>query len=177
MTELCEVVITAPDPDWLKDFSRKLVEQRLCASAHNFAPVRSIYRWRGEIYERTEGRVSLHTRRDRVAEIVALAKQEHPYEVPGISTRTITDGNPDYLAWISRRPAPMDSAGKKDKEETSGSEPPGQRRGGPPDQPPMQASRSPTATDGEPVPPVQMTDLSRRKAQNARSGRRRQGSR
>ena len=85
MTELCEVVITAPDPGWLKDFSRKLIEQRLCASAHNFAPVQSIYRWRGEIYERTEGRVSLHTRRDRVAEIVALAKQEHPYEVPGIS--------------------------------------------------------------------------------------------
>jgi hypothetical protein len=40
--------------------------------------------------------------RDRVAEIVALAKEEHPYEVPGISTRTITGGNPDYLAWIAQ---------------------------------------------------------------------------
>jgi periplasmic divalent cation tolerance protein len=106
MTELCEVVMTAPDPEWLKDFSRKLVEQGLCASAHNFAPIRSIYRWRGDIYERTEGRVSLHTRRDRVAEIVTLTKQEHPYEVPGISTRTITDGNPDYLAWIAQETAP-----------------------------------------------------------------------
>jgi periplasmic divalent cation tolerance protein len=106
MTELCEVVITAPDSGWLKDLSRKLVEQRLCASAHNIAPVRSIYRWRGEIYERTEGRVSLHTRRGRVAEIVAVAKKEHPYEVPGISTRTISDGNPDYLAWISQETAP-----------------------------------------------------------------------
>jgi periplasmic divalent cation tolerance protein len=106
MTELVEVVITAPDPDWLKNFSRKLVEQRLCASAHNFAPVRSIYRWRGDIYERTEGRVSLHTRRDRVAEIVSLAKLEHPHEVPGISTRAITDGNPDYLAWITQETAP-----------------------------------------------------------------------
>jgi periplasmic divalent cation tolerance protein len=105
MTELCEVVITAPDPGWLKDFTRKLVEQRLCASAHNFAPVRSIYRWRGDIYERTEGRASLHTRRDRVAEIVALAKREHPYQVPGISTRTIPDGNPDYLAWIAQETA------------------------------------------------------------------------
>ena len=82
MTELCEVVITAPDPGWLKDLSRKLVEQRLCASAHSFAPVRSIFRWRGEIYERTEGRVSLHTRRDRVAEIVAVAKKEHPMRCP-----------------------------------------------------------------------------------------------
>jgi hypothetical protein len=33
MTELCEVVITAPDPEWLKDFSRKLIEQRLNAKA------------------------------------------------------------------------------------------------------------------------------------------------
>jgi len=60
--------------------------------------VRSIYRWRGEIYERTEGRVSLHTSRGRVSEIVARAKEDHPYEVPGISTRPITDGNPEYLA-------------------------------------------------------------------------------
>jgi periplasmic divalent cation tolerance protein len=52
-------VITAPDAGWLKDLSRKLVEQRLCASAHKFTPVQSIYRWHGEIYERTEGRVSL----------------------------------------------------------------------------------------------------------------------
>ena len=106
MVQLCEVVITAPDPGWLKDFSRKLIEQRLCASAHNFTPVQSIYRWRGEIYERTEGRVSLHTRCDRVAEIIALIKQAHPYEVPGISTRAITGGNPDYLAWIADETAP-----------------------------------------------------------------------
>ena len=76
-----------------------------CASAHNFAPIRSIYRWKGDIYERIEGRASLHTRRDRVPEIVALARQEHPYEVPGISTRAITGGNPDYLAWIERETA------------------------------------------------------------------------
>jgi hypothetical protein len=38
MTELCEVVITAPDPDWLYSFARKLVEDRLAASAHNFTP-------------------------------------------------------------------------------------------------------------------------------------------
>ncbi len=35
-----------------------------------------------------------------------MAKQEHPYEVPGISTRAITGGNPDYLAWITQETAP-----------------------------------------------------------------------
>lgn len=106
MSELCEVVITAPDPDWLKEFSRKLVEDRLCASAHNFTPIRSVYQWRGQVHERTEGRVSLHTSRRRVPEIVARAKLEHPYEVPGVSTRPINDGNPDYLAWIERETSP-----------------------------------------------------------------------
>jgi periplasmic divalent cation tolerance protein len=99
--ELSEVVITAPDPEWLYAFARKLIEDGLAASAHNFAPVRSIYRWRGEIYERAEGRVSLHTSRSRVPEIVDRAKREHPYEVPGISTRLIDGGNPEYLAWIT----------------------------------------------------------------------------
>jgi periplasmic divalent cation tolerance protein len=105
-SELCEVVITAPDPEWLRDFSRQLVEDGLCASAHNFAPVRSIYRWRGKIYERTEGRASLHTSLSRVHEIVDRANKEHPYEVPGISTRPITSGNPDYLAWIQQETTP-----------------------------------------------------------------------
>jgi periplasmic divalent cation tolerance protein len=100
MAELCEVVITAPDPDWLYSFARSLVADGLAASAHNFTPVRSIYTWQGQVHERTEGRVSLHTRRARVADIVARAKREHPYEVPGVSAKPITDGNPDYLRWI-----------------------------------------------------------------------------
>jgi periplasmic divalent cation tolerance protein len=107
-SELCEVVITAPDPEWLKAFTRKLVEDRLCASVHNFHPVQSTYRWRGEIYERTEGRASLHTSRARVPEIVARARREHPYEVPGISTRPIDGGNPDYLAWIAQETSPAE---------------------------------------------------------------------
>jgi len=104
--DLCEVVITAPDPEWLKDLSRQLIEDGICASAHNFAPIRSIYRWQGEVHERTEGRVSLHTRQSRAREIVARTKHEHPYEVPSISTRPITGGNPDYLAWIAKETAP-----------------------------------------------------------------------
>jgi periplasmic divalent cation tolerance protein len=101
MAELCEVVITAPDPDWLYTFARSLVADGLAASAHNFAPIRSIYTWQGQVHERTEGRVSVHTRRERVADIVARAKREHPYEIPGVSARPIIDGNPDYLAWIA----------------------------------------------------------------------------
>jgi periplasmic divalent cation tolerance protein len=106
MSELCEVVITAPDPDWLYAFARELVKDGLAASAHNFTPVRSIYRWRGQVHERAEGRVSLHTSRNRIADIVARAQREHPYEVPGVSARPIIGGNPDYLAWMAAETGP-----------------------------------------------------------------------
>ena len=102
MTELCEVVITAPDPEWLFSLTHALVAEGLCASAHNFVPVRSVYRWQGQLHERTEGRASLHTRTELVTRIVDRVKAAgHPYEVPGISTRPITGGNPDYLQWIA----------------------------------------------------------------------------
>jgi len=100
MSELSEVVITAPDPDWLLAVMRELVTEGLCASGHAFTPVRSIYRWHGEVTERTEGRISLHTRTELVPIIVQHVKTAHPYEVPGISARPITSGNPDYLRWI-----------------------------------------------------------------------------
>ena len=70
-------------------------------SAHNFAPVRSVYRWQGEVHECTEGRVSLHTRASLVPVTVERVKASHPYEVPGISSRPIIGGKLDYLEWIA----------------------------------------------------------------------------
>jgi periplasmic divalent cation tolerance protein len=98
--EVCEVIITAPDPEWLVEFTRRLVVDGLCASGHNFAPIRSIYRWQGQIYDRTEGRVALRTRRDLLPKILERTQREHPYEVPSVVAVPITDGGPDYILWI-----------------------------------------------------------------------------
>ena len=49
--DLCEVIITAPDRDWLVDLCRELVDARLASSAHVVHPVTSIYRWE-EVHER-----------------------------------------------------------------------------------------------------------------------------
>jgi periplasmic divalent cation tolerance protein len=101
MTEdLCEVIITAPDADWLAEFTRRLVDARLAASGHNISRIRSIYRWKGEIHDHGEARVALHTRRSLLGEIIAKTDREHPYEVPGLIALPIVDGNPAYLQWI-----------------------------------------------------------------------------
>lgn len=59
--DVCEVVITAGDAEWLAAFTRTLVAERLCACGHIIAAVRSIYRWEGQIEDAAEARVALHT--------------------------------------------------------------------------------------------------------------------
>ena len=98
--DVCEVIITAPDADWLVEFTRSLVTERLCAAGHNFTQIRSLYRWRGQVYDRPEARVALHTRASLVPLIVARALKEHPYELPAVAALPIADGSPAYLQWI-----------------------------------------------------------------------------
>jgi periplasmic divalent cation tolerance protein len=106
--ECCEVVVTAADADWLADFTRTLVEERLAACGHVLGAVRSIYRWDGAVQDEPEARVALHTRRALVPEIVARAGELHPYDVPCVIALPLVAGNPAYLAWIAaetRQPA------------------------------------------------------------------------
>lgn len=97
---MCEVVITAPDAEWLASFTRRLIDSHLCAGGHQVAPIRSLYRWQGEVHDRPEARVALHTRLDLVPQIVERANREHPYEVPCVIALPISEGNPAYLRWI-----------------------------------------------------------------------------
>jgi hypothetical protein len=49
-------MITADNADWLADFTRRLVEDRLAACGHNIARIRSIYRWEGAVQDEAEAR-------------------------------------------------------------------------------------------------------------------------
>jgi periplasmic divalent cation tolerance protein len=98
--EVCEVIIAAPDADWLADFTRALVDERLCACGHNVAPIRSIYRWQGQVSDQGEARVAFHTRRALVPLIIDRTNRDHPYEVPCVIALPIITGNPAYVQWI-----------------------------------------------------------------------------
>lgn len=98
--ELCEVCVTGPDGAALAELTRRLVEARICACGHNFSEIRSIYRWRGRIYDHAEARVALHTRRSLVPLLVEEVKRQHPYQVPAVFVLSLIGGNQEYLQWI-----------------------------------------------------------------------------
>jgi periplasmic divalent cation tolerance protein len=102
MTEqVCEVIITAPDAEWLSQFATQLVADRLCAAVH-MVPIRTVYRWHGHLYDKAETRAALHTRSSHVPAIVERTNREHPYEVPCIAVFPMADGSRAYLEWIAQ---------------------------------------------------------------------------
>ena len=98
--EICEVVITAADPDWLAGFTRRLVADRLAACGQQIAAIRSIYRWDGAVQDEPEARVALHTRTALVDRIVERANAEHPYDVPCVIALPVVAANPAYVEWV-----------------------------------------------------------------------------
>ena len=98
--DICEVIITHDDPEWLAAFTRTLVQERLVACGQNMAPIRSVYRWEGAIEDDIEARVALHTRVALVPQIVERTKQEHSYKVPCVIALPVVAGNNDYLEWV-----------------------------------------------------------------------------
>ena len=101
MTEqICEVIITAKEPEWLIDFTRQLVSDRLAACGQNIREIRSVYRWEGAIEDEGEARVAIHTRASLVPEIVQRADDQHPYDVPCVIALPVMAGNPAYIQWV-----------------------------------------------------------------------------
>ena len=99
-SDLCEIIITAPNADWLDALCRELVENRLASSANVVHDVLSIYRWQGTIHETKEVRAFLRSRMALLDEIVAYVVERHPYEVPNVTAVPLIGGNPSYLDWI-----------------------------------------------------------------------------
>ena len=98
--DICEVIITASDEEWLVGLTRRLVEDRLAACGQHIGPVRSVYRWDQTIHDDTEVRVALHTRASLVPAIIARVVDVHPYDVPCVLALPVLGGNPAYLAWV-----------------------------------------------------------------------------
>lgn len=100
MDELVDVTLTAQDPEWLAEFTRRLVNDRLAACGNIIPRIRSIYTWEGKVEDGSEALVILHTRRQHVERIIARADQEHPDETPQVLALPIRDAHPGYREWL-----------------------------------------------------------------------------
>ncbi len=96
------VYVTAPSPEEARKIGRALVEERLAACVNIFDTMTSLYWWEGKIDEGHEAVLVAKTRADLVAAVTDRIKALHSYACPCVVALPITQGNPDFLAWIER---------------------------------------------------------------------------
>lgn len=94
------VTTTVDSEDAAEALAKGIVGARLGACVQ-IVPIRSVYRWDGEVRVDAEWQCVVKTSTTRVDELVAHIKANHTYDVPEVVVTPVAGGNDDYLAWVS----------------------------------------------------------------------------
>lgn len=94
------VTTTVDSAEAAESLARGIVEARLGACVQ-IVPIRSVYRWDGEVRVDAEWQCVVKTSANRVDELVAHIKAHHTYDVPEVVVTPVAGGNDDYLRWVS----------------------------------------------------------------------------
>ena len=81
--------------------ARILVTEQLAACVNIVGPVRSIYRWEGEISDDTETLAVIKTTSERFEEMRTRLVALHPYQVAEVIAVPVEAGHAPYLAWVT----------------------------------------------------------------------------
>jgi periplasmic divalent cation tolerance protein len=100
MDEICMVFCTCPQGA-ADALARGVVERRLAACVNVLPKIRSVYRWEGAVTTDEETLLVIKTTGTAFAALRDWLCTQHPYDVPEVIAVPVTDGAPDYLAWVA----------------------------------------------------------------------------
>ncbi|PIR16631.1 MAG: divalent-cation tolerance protein CutA [Deltaproteobacteria bacterium CG11_big_fil_rev_8_21_14_0_20_49_13] len=91
---------TAPSEKEAARIAKALVGKKLVACVNMVPKLRSIYRWKGKIFDEPEVLMIMKSQKKLFGQIKKELKKLHSYECPESIAMDIADGLPDYLKWI-----------------------------------------------------------------------------
>jgi periplasmic divalent cation tolerance protein len=104
MTPKEEIIIVfthVPDMVCAESMAKTLVTDQLAACVNISSPVKSIYRWQGQIETAEEIGLSIKTTRQRYPDLAEKILALHPYELPEIVGIHVNEGLQEYINWIA----------------------------------------------------------------------------
>ena len=100
MSDELIVFVTVPSREDGERIAEPLVGEQLAACVNILGPIRSIYRWQGEICRDDEHLLLIKTTRARYAALESRVKELHSYDVPEVVAVPIEMGSAAYLEWV-----------------------------------------------------------------------------
>ena len=95
------VITTVGTEDQANLLAREIVARRQAASVNIFPGVRSFYRWKGKICQDGELALIIKTLDTEFEALKATIRELHTYELPEVLAFAVTEGSPEFLAWIA----------------------------------------------------------------------------
>ena len=100
MSTALVVLVTVPAREVGERLGDALVGESLAACVNIVGPIRSIYRWQGEICRDDEHLLLIKTTDAGYTALEARVRALHPYDNPEIIALPVVRGAPAYLAWV-----------------------------------------------------------------------------
>jgi len=95
------VLVTCPNLVLARKIARAVVEKRLAACVNVVrSPVESFYPWKGKLESAREHLLVIKTSTNRLPQLQREVKRLHSYDVPEFISLPVTEGSPEYLAWL-----------------------------------------------------------------------------
>ncbi len=80
--------------------AQSLISHELAACVNVVPAIRSIYRWKGKIWDEVENMVFIKTTSEHLEEVKRTIKEINSYELPEVLALKIDDGEKNVLNWI-----------------------------------------------------------------------------
>src|SRR5262245_55366825 len=100
MTDSSVIFVTTGSETEAETIAKALVEERLVACVNLLPPVRSIYRWEGNVTDEREWLMVMKTTIERFPAVEKRVRALHSYQVPEVIALPITGGAERYLRWL-----------------------------------------------------------------------------
>ena len=100
MTDVLVVLVTVPSREKGEEIAGQLVEAQVAACVNVVGPIRSVYRWQGEVCTDDEHLLVIKTTRQRYPELEDKVRALHSYDVPEVLALPVHAGSEAYLDWV-----------------------------------------------------------------------------
>lgn len=91
---------TFPSEDVAQVICERLVFDGTIACANIFPPMKSIYKWNGQLMKEPEWAAILKLSQAKKRALKERIRALHPYSVPALVFLDVSDGHADFLNWV-----------------------------------------------------------------------------